>query len=305
MRKTGPSSWACTAVVVLAALGATACDISVGAADFSVREEKQFTVSGPAQLSLTTFDGSIEVRGWDKGEVQVTVEKRGADQATLDRLTVKAAQNGNAISIEVPKPAMSMSGLRRTPSANLVVTVPVQSTVTTRSGDGSITIRRITGRVDVDTADGSVRIEDVKGDLAVHTGDGSVHVRDADGRAKITTGDGTIAYEGVVRGALVAESHDGSIEVTARRGSSMDAEWNVSTGDGNVRLDLPEGFNADLDAQTGDGRVTVRRLSAPVRGRDTDGESDDHHRSVRSTLGAGGSPLRVRTGDGSITIKAW
>ena len=65
------------AVLIAAAAAVTACDITVGAADYSVREEKKFTVTGPGQIALSTFDGSIQVRGWDRNEVAVEVEKIG------------------------------------------------------------------------------------------------------------------------------------------------------------------------------------------------------------------------------------
>ena len=36
-------------------------------------------------LTVITFDGSIEIRPWDKTEVQVVVEKRGRDKEDIDR----------------------------------------------------------------------------------------------------------------------------------------------------------------------------------------------------------------------------
>src|SRR5207247_10783489 len=48
------------------------------------REEKTFPASGKVDVTLATFDGSIEVRPWDKPEVHVTIEKRARDQAAAD-----------------------------------------------------------------------------------------------------------------------------------------------------------------------------------------------------------------------------
>jgi hypothetical protein len=135
MRKTTPAAVVRVAMFVAAVTMAAACDISIGAAEFSVREEKKFTVTGPAQLALSTFDGSIEVRGWDRNEVRAEVEKRGPDQATVDRIQVKATQNGNTITLEVEKPSpLTTTGFQRSPSASLVVTVPLQTSITADRG---------------------------------------------------------------------------------------------------------------------------------------------------------------------------
>jgi hypothetical protein len=295
----------CLRAVAVVATAATmaACDITVGANEFSVREEKKFAVTGPTQLALTTFDGSIVVRGWDRNEVLVEVEKRGTDQAMVDTIQVEATQNGNRITLEVPKPSpMKTGSFGRSPSASLVVSVPLQTTITARSGDGSITIRRVTGSVDLDTEDGSVELEEIKGNCTVRTGDGSVRARDIDGLAKINTGDGSVGVDGRLR-AVQVETRDGSISVTARTGSVMDSEWTVTTGDGSIRLELPDGFGANVDARSSDGRVSIDKLTDQGG---VDAPRDEHRRgSARGTLGAGGKLLTLRSGSGSITVKAW
>lgn len=302
MRKTAPVIVRLV-MFVAAAVAAAACDISIGAAEYSVREEKKFAVTGPTDLALTTFDGSIEVRGWDRSEVVVAVEKRGPDQATVDKIQVKTSQTGNAITIDVPKPSpLTTSGFRRSASASLVVSVPLRTAITARSGDGSITIRRVNGKVDLDTDDGSVRVEEVKGDLVVRTADGSVQTREIDGHAKVNTGDGSINVDGIFRG-LELETRDGSIEVTARTGSVIESAWAVTTGDGTIRLQLPEDFAADLDAQSADGRVNVDKRAGQQAV--ATGDEDRDHGSARGKIGAGGKPLRIRSGSGSISIRRW
>jgi DUF4097 and DUF4098 domain-containing protein YvlB len=285
-----------------AALVLAACDITTGASEYSVREEKTFAVSGAPTIALSTFDGSIEVRGWDRDEVVVEVEKVGPDQATAERIQVTATRNGSAITIDVRKPSpLQTTGMRRTPSANLVASVPLKSAIVARSGDGSITIRRVTGALDVDTEDGSVRIAEVSGSIIARTGDGDVIGQKLDGQAEIRTGDGVVGLDGVFT-ALAIETRDGAVEVTARRGSRTDGEWDVTTGDGDIRIEVPEGFGAEVDARTGDGRVRIDSITkAGGEHRDDHDDSD----SAAGRLGGGGKPMRLRTSSGSITVKLW
>jgi hypothetical protein len=90
---------------------------------------------------------------------------------------------------------------------------------------------------------------------------------------------------------------DGSVAIHAAPGSTAASDWDVSTGDDSVTLELPDGFNAEVDAHTGDGRVRLQDVTlSNVSGRLSE-------RSVRGTLGSGGKLLRLRTGDGSITLR--
>ena len=293
------------AVLIAAAATVAACDITVGAADYSVREEKKFTVTGPAQVALSTFDGSIEVRGWDRNDVVVEIEKRGPDQAVVDKIEVKSSQSGNTITVDVLKPSpLRTTGFRRSPGASLVVSVPVETAVTARSGDGSITIRRVSGKADLDTDDGSVRVEELKGDLVVRTGDGSVDARQVEGNARINTGDGSIRADGVYK-RLELESRDGAINIKVRPGSAVESDWTVTTGDGSIHIELPAGLNAELDAHSADGGVSAEQLKGQEpAARDRD-DHDKPHNSARGTIGAGGKLIKVRSGDGSITIRNW
>jgi hypothetical protein len=301
MRKSAPVVVQFTGFVA-AALALAACDITIGAAEYSVREEKKFTVSGPVQLAVSTFDGSIEIRGWDRDEVVVEVERTGPDQKTVDRIQVKATQTGNAITVDVQKPSpLETTGMRRMPSANLVVSVPLKTAVVARSGDGSIEVRRVNGKLELDTDDGGVRVEEIVGDLTVRTGDGHVYGRKVDGQVEVHTGDGTIGLDGVLTGVKV-ETRDGAVDVTARPGSRTDGEWEVTTGDGDVRVEVPQGFGAEIDARTGDGRVRVDSITGAADAKKDEREDRD---SVTGTLGGGGKALRLRTSSGSITVKLW
>jgi len=57
--------------VLASSLSATACMVSVDSQALIEREEKRFTVSGSPVLNVTTFDGAIEIRSWDRAEVLV------------------------------------------------------------------------------------------------------------------------------------------------------------------------------------------------------------------------------------------
>jgi hypothetical protein len=254
------------------------------------RVEKRFAVTGTPDLSLITFDGSIEVRAWDRSEVVVEVEKRGVDKAELETIEIK---------VDARKPpggrAMIRLGPSPSPSAKLIASVPRKCNVLARSGDGSISIERVSGKVELDTGDGSVRGSDLVGQLRAHTSDGSMKFESVTGPADIDSGDGSVSLSGklpVVR----LRTGDGSVSLRAEAGSVMSDDWEVRTGDGGVTVELPDPFNAELDASSGGGSVRVQDLNLTVSG-------EQGRREVRGKLGSGGHVLKVRTGDGTVSIR--
>jgi DUF4097 and DUF4098 domain-containing protein YvlB len=268
-------------LTLAAALVGSGCVDIVGA-DFGRyvdREEKHFTVSGKPNVSLKTFDGSIEIRTWDKPEVQVTIEKRGKSKSATDTIEVRAEQQGDRITIEARRPESHGVSFRfnDSRSAKLIVSMPASADLSAGSGDGSIDVDGVSGRIQLRSGDGSIRGRSVAGDLDVHTGDGSVTLS-----GKLTS--------------LRAHTGDGSVTVRAEDGSTADSDWDITTGDGSVTLTVPDGFGAELDAHTGDGGIRTQDLTVSnVTGQIS-------RNSLRGRLGSGGHNLRVRTGDGSIVI---
>jgi len=245
------------------------------------RDEKHFAVSGKPEVALATFDGSIEIRPWDKADVQVVIEKRGRDHDDVAAIEVKAEQQGSRIEISVTEPRRDHGGFNlhfNNRSAKLIVSVPASADVAAKSGDGSIDIERVTGHVQLRSGDGSIRGRMLGGDVEANTGDGSIRL------------DGKLTSVRVHTG-------DGSVTIHADAGSSPAADWDIVTGDGSVTLEVPDGFDADVDAHTGDGGIHMRDVTlSNVTG-------NIGKNSLRGRLGDGGRALRVRTGDGSITFK--
>ena len=286
-------------------IGTSACSIDVRGEGIVKREEKRFTVSGSAELSLRTFDGSIQLKSWDKNEVLVEIERRGPDDQSTEALVVTATQDGNRIVVDAPPPRDRREGIHigswTSPSVSLVVTAPRKITVNARTGDGSITADDLSGAVELNSGDGSIRTHRIEGHLRVRTGDGSISVTDAGGRVEADSGDGSVELTGRFD-AIDVRTGDGSVRLDVLDGSALKGDWSVNTGDGSITVRLPSNLDAELDAHTGDGGVHADGLAVAAE-RDTENRDNRENRdSLRAQIGKGGRTFRIRSGDGSINI---
>ena len=94
--------------------------------------------------------------------------------------------------------------------------------------------------------------------------------------------------------ALKARTGDGAVNLKVASVASPSEDWDISTGDGSVTVNLPSGFNAQLDAHTGDGSISADDFGLRPTGEDKN--------NLQGTLGSGGRTLRIRSGDGSIHV---
>ena len=292
------SAGICLAAAVAAVPG---CAVTVDGQGYIEREEKRFPAEKAVQLHLYTFDGAVEVRSWGRPEIVIEVEKRGQDKEAVGRIQVLADRTGDRIQVEARHPdrrgVIIGMGSFRSPSARLVASVPRATHLVVRSGDGAILVERVEGRIELRTADGTIRAVDVAGDLVAESGDGSIILDDVRGRVDARTDDGALRLTGMPS-VLRARSGDGSIVLRLRPETHMTADWSIVTDDGSIDLELPEGFNAELEADPGsDGRarsdLTLVNASGGTR----------EQRTLRGRLGTGGHRLVVKTGDGTIRLK--
>jgi len=279
-------------------VGSSACSVDIRGNESTTHEEKRFTVSAsdPVDLRISTFDGAITVRSWDKNEVLVEIDRRAPDQAAAAALVVNQMQDGNKIVLEAPSSGGEHNvisfGVSR--SVNFRVTAPRRLTLEARTGDGSINAQDIDGTVDLNSGDGRVEVLNVDGRLKVHTGDGGIRIDQAKGVVDADSGDGSIEIVGRLDG-LSARTGDGSVRVEASNGSTSKNAWRITTGDGRISLRLPSDFNAAVDASTGDGSVRVQGIPSQ-------GDTESDRRRVAGQLGTGGATLHLRSGDGSIDV---
>lgn len=266
-------------VFASAALGQGCIRISANDSRYVETEESSFPTASSPELHIDIHDGPIEIDSWDRPEIRIVVTKRGVDRDAVRALVVSSEQHDNKVVVRARAEDRDFRpfGFNDEGSVRITATVPRETVIQAQSGDGRIDVRNIAGHVVAETGDGSIHLDDVQ----------AVDAR---------TGDGRISIAGRLTDVR-ARSGDGSLLIRAESGSQVARDWNISSGDGSVILNLPPDLGATLDAHTDDGRVMVHDLTF-------EGASARESRStLRGRLQDGGALIRVRTGDGSITFR--
>jgi hypothetical protein len=173
------------------------------------------------------------------------------------------------------------------------VTLPPACDVQVRSGDGAVDLAPVTGTIDLQTGDGHITAHGATGKLRFWTGDGGIDADSLDGAVEARTGDGHLKVEGRFD-RLDLRAGDGRVTARIHRGSQLTEAWNIQTGDGGVVLFIPRNLQALLDMSASDGSMHV---DLPISGID-----HRSHHELRGQLNGGTVPLRVHTGDGSVSI---
>jgi DUF4097 and DUF4098 domain-containing protein YvlB len=140
------------------------------------------------------------------------------------------------------------------------------------TGSGTVVIGSIGGAAVVKNSNGDTRIEEVMGDTRVKAANGRIIIDRANATVAAKSANGDVRLGEVARGAVVAETAFGTVEVGVRDG--VPAWLDLNTRFGNVHNDLdasdrpePGENSVDVRARTSFGDITVRRSFANAAGK--------------------------------------
>jgi hypothetical protein len=248
------------AVTLALALGALPAH-----AERQVNERRPAAAQG--RVEIVNVAGSVEVRGWERAEVEVT----GTLGDAVERLDFTSTGDLTSIRVVLPKGG----SYRGNGDATLVVHVPARSSlsaslvsadanvagvlgslqlksvsgnvvgesardvrISTVSGDVQLDAKQGTNLVEVRTISGDLRVRGAAaGEIDVNSvsGDATVDVTSISrGRFKTVSGDMRVAAALATDGRFEAESVSGDVTVDFR-GAAPPAEYDVETFSGSIR----------------------------------------------------------------------
>jgi DUF4097 and DUF4098 domain-containing protein YvlB len=295
--------------VVAALLSLSACDVEFGdMGRFSHDFHYSFPLQAHGRVSVETFDGSVEISGWDQETVDISGTKYGPTQEIADNLAINVDHTADSVSVRAVRPAERRGNM----GARFVVKIP-RGAGLERITSSNGTIRTIDGAgpARLRTSNGSIHVEALRGSLDAQTSNGAVELTDVDGEATVRTSNGHIRAERL-RGALQGTTSNGSIN------ADLDAAAGpirLETNNGGIDLRLPAKFSSDIHATTSNSSISLHLppdANARVAARTSNssissdfemkvqGEFGKNH--MEGTIGAGGPLIDLSTSNGGIHL---
>jgi hypothetical protein len=221
-------------------------------------EVRDVTIKAP-QRSLFVDgrdNGGVTFYGWDKNEVLV----RALIQASADTRP-DAQALAKEIRIETDGDRVRSDG-------------PLNRRYSNWSVSYEVWVPRKTS-LDADTHNGGVAVEGVEGKMELRAVNGGISLRQVAGDIRaITTNGGVTAY----------------LDGNTWRGTGLD----LQTTNGGVSLEIPRGYNAELETGTVNGSMNI---DFPVTVQGFIG------RRITTKLGQGGPRVRATTTNGGVRIR--
>lgn len=274
---------------------------------------KEFTIQGAGVLKAFTVSGNIEVQHvseTDKVRVELYIERGYAiwsESRNLDNYRINVLQRGNEIiaSVEQKTKNTGFFSDKMTFSYKIYLPKAMSSELKTlgghiklsgvrgehlaRSNGGNIELTNLTGRIGAYTSGGTVDIEQCKGTIYAQSHGGNIHINNSGGEMRLRTSGGNIIST-QTSGSFVARADGGDI-----RAQFMEVGEGVSmeTTAGNIYAGLPAGIGFDLFAAAPE--VILEDMEHFYGEKST--------RRVDGRLNEGGTPVRLQTPSGTITIE--
>jgi hypothetical protein len=274
------------------------------AEDFSY----DFKLPPGGRLEVESFNGAVEVIGWDNDSVQVRGNKHASRQETLKALAIDAQGSPTEVRLRAISPG---------PACNCGVTFTVKVPRKTKldnvtTSNASLRIENIEGRAHARTSNGGIRLYDLNGDVEATTSNGGIEAQKVTGQAILHTSNGRIRGDNL-HGGLEASTTNSAIDVTvsdadparplilssSNGGVTLNLltwkgnEIRATTSNASVNLLLPSALNARVRASTSNGSIT------------SDFEVTSSHSSktlLDGRIGQGGAPITAQTSNGNVRI---
>lgn len=233
--------------------------------------DRTLAASADGVVTVSNISGSVEIRGWERNEVQVSgTLGAGAEELEFER-------DGNEISIAVKIPRRA----RNVGRSDLVISVPKRSSLEVETVSAWITVEKIQGAVELMSVSGDITVEDrpaalelssvsgrvkaehISGSSEISAVSGSVELFDGEGSVELSSVSGDIVVHGGTLDRLEAATTSGSIHCEAVPSDHGTFEFESMSG--NLVLVVPKSLGADYELSTFSGNIKNQIGPKPER----------------------------------------
>ncbi len=317
------------AILLVAALFALPAN---AAEKTEVVEQKIPFVQG-GTLILKTGNASLRVLGWDSTKIALKILKRArgnsfarAKQALQAvQVTTRKEKNRFLLTARLPQGNFNLLDVFTSRfwkqkfqrvTVRLELQVPARSNLKIRGEDKNISVRGVSGEIQITLDDGNLHVQNCASPLFVIEGSsGKIEIENVTGGKKnsliFSTGRGDVFIRGGNFLKLVGQTESGDVILLHPKVQTLDIStksgtveamlnplstpvWRVNSRLGDILFQLPPGLPAKLKIKTEEGTI-FSDSRFPVR-------KNDAGAFCETTLGAGAGQIELHTHEGDIHL---
>lgn len=255
------------------------------------RIEKSFPLTANGRLSVSNVNGSIDIKAWEKNEVQVVATITADSVERLNNVEIVFDAKPDSVDIETDYGSWNRSSTGawkqgENVSVSFVIMAPrgvVLNDIETVNG--SVTLADFTNIVKASAVNGSVRASNIRGTSSLETVNGEVFAEferlESSGKIALSTVNGRVnlILPSDANATLKADSLNGSITndfgLPVRKGKYVgrDLYGKIGRGDAFIKL---ESVNGTLNvSRRNDGKQLSPSVDLlPTKGKDSDDDFD-------------------------------
>ena len=261
----------------------------------SVEFEKRFPTPLTGRLELTNPNGRTRILGEDRDDIlvrghkQARAESPSAAAQLLEAIELVGIETASGVLVfesEIPR------SWNRHGNIDLEVLVPRDTQVHITSSNGKVCLQGLRHGVRAHSSNGSIRLEDIMGTIELITANAKICCSETDGQLVARSSNGKIDVEGH-RGSIDAATSNGLIraQVVELSGEGL----KLATSNGRIVLELPDQPDAEVDIRVDNGVIRNElKMTESVPQRNG---------RLRGRLGRGGCPIKLRTSNGTISLR--
>ncbi len=225
-----------------------------------------YPLSNGASVNVETFNGQVEIVGWDQNAVDISGTKYARTEQLRDDIKIDVSHSNSSVSVRAIRPSSISHGNM---GARFVIHVPKKADLQrVVSSNGAVEVRDVAGSVNLHTSNGRIKADSIDGPLDATTSNGKIDVRESGpsghNPVHLHTSNGTIEVtaESKLTGDVHATTSNGSI--TLHMPSTTEARVRASTSNSSISSDFDVTMHGRIDKHHMEGNINDARSDAPL-----------------------------------------
>ncbi len=224
--------------------------------------DRKVAADANGEVVISNVTGSVDVRGWDRNEIQVT-GRLGED---VERLDVESTGGRTVIKVILPRGHSGDADAEldiQVPRGSRVEASVVSADLSSRGVLGQQRLKSVSGEITAEIAGDDSELRTVSGDLTIRgngkplrlrasTISGDIDLTNAAGSVDVVTVSGGARLDLIDASDVRGRTTSGELEVRAKltRDGRVDVEG--VSGEITLRVSAPDGFSTEIESFSGD-----------------------------------------------------